>query len=526
MTVDIQPHLGDATRREDYIFHFTCFGNFSGQSGERESLKPMAVSPNTWDGLFEALQPKAEVTLQLMAVPDMHLELIFNGLSDFSSKGLRKSVPLLHDLFQLRGAVAQANKTQPLNPNDILGSTTQLHLLRDMAQSFEEAPALDLLSMVDIGEQAASSGPKMKHIKRFFASPSYQGADRQALISELDGVAGEILTQIRCHPAVRELEAQYRGLQVLLPLSRAGVKLHLVDCLKSELCDAMYLNYVNPDSGEALPLDLGFTTFAMDHSEADLHTLYHLGRMAEALAVPFLSNASEALLGLKSLAHLQHQKDFRTRFSAPELAKWRKQRDQSGSQWLFIVVNTFSPLSDAQASAEQDEGDGVWCPGVYHFAAVLAHHIKLGLWPGELLGPLGRLETGNRARARIHAQTGHDLAYEGLCSISGTDEPGQIQIRGMSALASIKIGPGMSPEAKDFVEYTLAYVFFVGCLSRFTAVHASSPDALDGIRAFAGCKNPDDVSREDDEEQIIFRVKPPFTILGARPDVVIGMAKS
>ncbi|MCB1042676.1 MAG: type VI secretion system contractile sheath large subunit [Acidobacteria bacterium] len=509
--MNIQPFLGGARVKEDLQFQFCILGNFTGQHEERPSYELKAVNRNTWDSLFTDLKPSVRTVISLPAVSDFEVELVFTGLQGFSEKGVVSAVPFLSDLQAAIQAFGAASEEQPLDVNALLSNHSPLNVVKTMAMKTSQGPALDLLNMVDIGDEE-DDGPQLPQLKAAFSEGTYQGHKRQAVVHELEGLKAEVLRQIQKDARFDELHAHWRGLKSVFGSLGKNVKLSLIDCDKDELCDAFFLTFVKPDSGDAARLDLAATSFEFTKMESDLHTLYHLGRMAESVSVPVLLNASPALFGVRSFQHMQHMHDFSSRLSGPDYAKWRKQRDETGSRWLFLCVNKFS----------QDDG-AVWAPGSFAMLSVMAQALAAHQWPGELLAAAGHWQETAQSQLVLTRDQAHDLSYEGFCSISSESAQSELAIMGMNCLAAIKIGPGQSPAARDFVEYTLSYAFFVGCLSRFLVDHANDSELESKLRDFMGSNNPDDLKVEEDEGMRIFRAKPMFSIYGSRPDVVLAI---
>lgn len=519
MTVDIQPLLAGARIVDDLEFHFCGLGNFSGSTDERPEYPLHAVNRNTWDQLFTQLKPQVLATVSLPGVPDFDAHITFERLADFSAKGLTHKIAILDAIAAFADACGRASEDQPVEVAAALREHPSLGLIKTMALQYSAGEALDLLNMVDLGDdEDEESGPELPQLKALFSAAQFLGHKREAVVHELGTLSQTILEQVQGNSAFQSLEAHWRGLKTLFGSLKKNVKLAIIDCGKDELCDAVFLSLVKPTDGVHKPMDLLLTTFDFDRSESDLHILYHLGRMAESLAAPLLLNAAPRLFGVKTFKHLQHVHDVGGRLAGPEFAKWRKQRDETGSRWLFCCVNEFTPLG-----SDDDEAQSVWVPGSFAFAAVVAQTLGENHWPGELMGPQGRLEGAGTSRMELPADRAHDLGYEGFCSFSSESNQSDLLVLGMNCLAAVKIGVGESPSARDFVEFTLSYAFFVGCLSRFLQTVVGDENTVARLQDFIGSKAEDDVKIEDADGQRVFRLRPMFSIYGIRPDVVMGI---
>ncbi len=516
MTVDIQPAIGNARPVDELQFHFTCLGNFSGLTDERSAYPLMAVNRNSWDGLFEQLKPAITVTISLEGVRDFENRIVFARLADFSLKGITSQIAFLNDLTAFSNSLRQASEDNPLDVDDMVAKHPQLNVLKTMASQFTEGEALDLLNMVDLGA-AEETGPQLKYVKKVFSASKFTGHKREAAASEVITIVDDAANQVMKSAEYVSLESHWRGLKNLHAATEKNVSLSLIDCPKDELCDATFLTFIKPEEGDPASIDLLLTTFAFQKTDSDLHILHHLGRMSESLAVPFLMNADPQIFGARNTRLLQHIRDYSGRVSGPEYAKWRKQRDELGSRWLFVCVNE-QVVKDGEDQSEQ-----VLAAGSFVFASVLAKVLARGIWPGELMGPHGRLDDAGGSAIILSEEQASELGYEGFCSFTGTESGERLTVLGMNCLATVKIGIGQSPGARDFVEFTLSYSFFVGCLSRYIRSVAGEADAIAKIKEFVGAKAEEDVVLEQEDGQSYFRVKPSFTIFGLCPDVVVGI---
>jgi len=520
MTVKIEPRLGDANALAQRTFHFCCFGNFSGAVAEREDWRPRELSRNNWDRLFEDLQPSATVDIALPKVDDLRLSLKFRSLRDFREKGLIAQVPLLSAMAELARALGAASKEKPFDAAEFLGQDA-LAPLRQLIESHGQNQTVDLLSMVDLGEEEEDEGLSLPTLKSCLMQNRFEGADRGKAVAELNQVQRLILDQIEKDPAFQDLHGRWRGLRVFLPHIGPEIRVSLIDCLKSELCDAAFLTFVKPENGAPPPLDCAFFCEELGLGDDDRHILHHLGRMAERLTTPFILNAAPEVFGCKTWRHLSHVRDITGRLTAPTHVKWRKLREEESAHWLFLAVNPF--LAKEGDEPEEDGAASPTAPASYYLALLLIYHLHQGDWPSELTGPLGRLSAASACLAQLGEEQGGELAYEGFCAITGVDGGDTLRLLGMSGFGHIKIPAHMQLQPGNLVEFTLPYRFYSGCCSRFLHRCADDPEAGAKLRAFADAPNDSDFQYEEAEGQKIYRVKAPFTVFGVRPDIILAV---
>ncbi|MCB1049751.1 MAG: type VI secretion system contractile sheath large subunit [Acidobacteria bacterium] len=521
MTLNFQVDSEKPATPVEKKIRILLFGNFSGSDAERPTLAAVPLNRNQWDGLFVQFKPSIDLTLTLDNRIEIPGHLAFKSLADFQAKNVARNIPFLLQLNQLADAVGSASENQPLDVQALLPKLNLLEPLVRLAKDFKDEPALDLLNMVDLGEaDEAASGWSFKWLKALLAKPSYQGHKREATVNELRTIEAELLGQVQKLPKFKALEALWRSLKEALSSCRAPLEWALVDCADHEICDAVYLVCIKPEQGEPEPVDLVVSAFQYGMSEEDLHRIYHLGRMGETLQAPVLLSAHPQLFGLNSNRMLQHYKDISGRMNGPAYAKWRKQREHSGSRWLFMAVNQFGLKSDDES---QNEDTAVFGPGSLALAFVLAKELKENRWPGELLSPIGELDSFTHTESILTEQQGMDLGYEGFCAITQNRVNTAVQLLSMNSMAQVTIGLGESPSARDFVEFTLPYMFFVGCLARFLQKNGRADDAKERVKAYIGSLRDEDVVTEEADGQLLFRVKPPFSIYRIKPDIVLGV---
>ena len=511
MTVSIQADTEGAQEVTEHRFRFCCFGNFSGSTQQRAELRTLKLGLNQWDTLFRSLTPTLTLPVSLPGVSDLEIEIVFTALGDFHGKGLTARVPLLGQLTELAERAGAASEEEPLPLSEFRKNRPELEFLNRLAAT-AGGQTIDLLSMVDLGGEEEDT-LHLPGVKALFQQDSYTGEKRTALVNEIQSVKNMILDQLQNNEALQKLHGLWRGLKLMLPyLRESRLDVDLVDCLKDELCDATYLLFLKPDRGSPQTLDLAFYAYAFDHGEADRHIVYHLGRMAEHLRVPFILEADLGLFRCRNWTHLSHVSDLDARLMDAAHIKWRKLREEPGSQWLFMAVN---PIQ-AEGAAEAGIG-AAFVP-----ALLCAQFIRDSGWPGELMGLLARLDLQMKPLANLSESARQDLAYHGFCPVIGRDE-GVVGLAGMTCFGHIKVPARDQQRAAAVVEYTLPYRFFSGCCSRFLERLPSSLDRAAALRAFVGVRSPEQIEYEHQQEGHWFRIKPPFTILGVQADLVIHL---
>lgn len=507
----IEPLIGDAQPVVERRFHFYCLGDFSGHQNERPDLTPQVINVNRWETLFTTFQPSCKIFLEFEGMDDFQVDLRFEAIRDFRQKALQKNVPMLATLNAIKSAIEAASDANPVATAQFQGP--EADWLRQLAGNTSDAGFVDLLSMVDIGDGEADSGLYLKYLKAFFASSQYTGQDRSRVASDLDTVGKKALEQIMKNADFRTLEATWRGLAAVAPSFGDPVRLAVIDCAKEELCDAFFLNFVKPEDGLPHPIDLGFTTYELNHRGPDLHLIHHLGKMAHHSMAPFIFNASPELVDARTYSLVSHVRDIHGKLTSPAHIKWRKERDEPGAEWLAAVLNPWRV-------DEGEESHSVFAMPSLYIAGLLARRLATGKWPGEMLGASGVWDLSHETAATLDDTQAIDYAYEGIATL-GKKHLG-VSLMGMNMLADVKLTGPESLEAANFVDYTLPYRFFVGCASRYFFQNYLQDRDTQAFAAFLGLSSPEAFSFEEEDGQIICRFQAPFTIYGTHADIVIG----
>jgi len=514
----IKPATGGARVIADTEFHLAIVGDFSGRDHDFEQPGPLHVSPNEWDALFEQIAPTATVTVDLPRVDDLHLELGFRSLADFRPKQLQQRVGILVALSALLNGIEQASADTPLDVAGLLSEYPDLETLRSMAADSEEEQAIDLLNMVDIGED---DGCNLPLTKKLFSAKAYDGTASDKLIREVHGVRNEITEQIATDKEVNRIAGLWRGLKLFLPHLRRqkgcpAVHLTLIDCPKDQICDAVFLTFIKPESGNPHPLDLLICPEPLATSDDDRHIVYHLGRMAASLSAPFLLESAPALFGCRTWQLLKHVPDISGKLSGPGHIKWRKLRTEPGAHWQFLCANPFH----VREEPGEDEDAEPTAPACFLPALMMAGKLHDGLWPSEMIGAWSRIEAPGRPLTTLREPQLEDLAFEGFVPVAANEHATHLELAGITCLAEIQIPPRDQANPANILPYTLPYAFYSGCCSRFIAGYEGE-DLASALVDYTAVKKEDDVAHEEDEGKRMFRIKAPFTVLGVHPDLVL-----
>lgn len=312
-------------------------------------------------GALEPLMAALEPALQLrvpnrlgVGAPELACTLSFRRLADFAPDRLARAHPLTTALLRVRAVLADAagGQTGPGSLAERLlaaaGDGELAALLRERPATAAPTPPSggspvdSLLGMVQApAVQAAPSGSLGAALAAAAAAGS--GPPVAAALAAVDYRLTLQLATIADAPAVRDLEAAWRGLELLLARVQPGgpVQVEIQPTSKDDFLDAFYdTHFEREHAGEVDPsLGLVVLGFAFDRSPRDTESLQHAARMASSLGVPFVGEVAPEFFGVKQLGLAATMPDLGRKSRGPEYAKWNRLRADESSLWLALAFN-------------------------------------------------------------------------------------------------------------------------------------------------------------------------------------------
>ena len=194
--------------------------------------------------------------------------------------------------------------------------------------------------------------PTLKHVP-----------DPQALlgldIADLDDLINEQLKVILHHPKLLQLEAAWRGIDLLTKIADEStrVKVKLLDITwkevtrdierslefdQSNLFQKIYSDEFGTPGGE--PYGVIICNYEVQHRPSsghpfdDMSTLHTLAQIAAAAFSPFILGASPAFFGVNKHEELNATLNYEQIFKQHEYIKWRAYRDTEDSRFLALAL--------------------------------------------------------------------------------------------------------------------------------------------------------------------------------------------
>lgn len=183
-------------------------------------------------------------------------------------------------------------------------------------------------------------------------------------IAEIDRAISEQLNLVLHHPRFQQLEASWRGLQLLVNSVAAerarGITSIVVRVLNiswreihrdferaiefdsSQLFKKIYEDEFGTPGGIPYSVMIGDYEIhprpTADHPFDDIAILGHLAGVAAAAFCPFVCGAAPAMFGVNSFSELEHTKDLARGFDLTEFVKWRSLRRTEDARFVGIAL--------------------------------------------------------------------------------------------------------------------------------------------------------------------------------------------
>jgi type VI secretion system protein ImpC len=303
-------------------FRILVVGDFSGRSSRRivepvAGRRPIPINIGALETILQTLEP--QLRFPLGATGDVPVEFRPASLEDFHPDRLFANLDLLARMRDLRARLA--------NASGFLDAMRELQLLVGAPELLDAAPP----SPVSTPQSSATSTETAdRTLERLLGRPSIsretpgssipgsllkeivapyivrEPHPRQAgMLQAFDAVIGQVMRAVLHHPAFRELEANWRGLDFLarnlelsdqlqvlaLDVSRAELAADLSgeDLSRSGLYQILVRDTVLTPGGVPWAVVTGCYTFGPTSGDAEL--VARLGMLCRAAGAPFVAGA-------------------------------------------------------------------------------------------------------------------------------------------------------------------------------------------------------------------------------------------
>ncbi len=503
-------------------FTILVVGSFAPIPDGPQRVKILPV--DTVNESLSALRPAVWIPVVKEICPAGGVGISPEKMKDFTPQGMMGQVAYLKDLGDARDVITRSAGMPPENVAAAIGEKwpeLPLDLTIPPAAARSQSGTVDnILSMV---ASEGSSGT--------VSHGAMEGS--RALSVQIERLIAGVMTAIFSDGSFRELEAAWRGIELITKQGPAGgtkeTRLAIVNTPRDGLVDALR------ELGEVLendPPDLMLVDFVFDNSPVSMELLEEAASLAQNLIVPAVVNASAGFLGLKDWNEIHHLPMLAHYIEDnPVYAQWSKLRKDPRANWLAAACNE---LGTRQAYEKDsgvrgvsfEEGSPPWVHPVYAVGALAAQSLALSGWPSRLVDvqnvrleglALHRFEDGTEGStaAVFSVDRVRQLGDIGLMPLTGA---------AMKDMAFLPSARAISGEALAFQMFFSRLTGFLIRLREETGASILEDDAASWLtRAFetffrlTGGTQPGDlsVSASMNEGRLIFTISltPPATIL-------------
>jgi type VI secretion system protein ImpC len=358
-------------------FRVLVLGDFSGRANRglfdpRSALAERCIHLVDRDNLDEVMaRLGVEIRLPLAGKDGPPVAISFSELQDFHPDRLFERLEMFKAIAETRRKLSDPSRftkaaeefrkaekppESPISPGETAGSL----------QRFTQQMTGSLLDQVleeTLGEapkRGSPHGPSewdafLRRIVRPHLVPDIE-KEQAKVLAAVDAATADLMRPVLHHPQYQEIEAAWRGLQFLVFRlgTDAELKLYLLDISKAELAadlgsteelnsTGMYRLLVEETmeapGGDSWTVLIGNYTF--DDSQGDAELLGRMAKIARAAGAPFVTAASDKLLGCESLAHTPDPRTWNRKTDAEGGRAWEGLRKLPEASYLGLAIPRF-----------------------------------------------------------------------------------------------------------------------------------------------------------------------------------------
>jgi len=472
-----------------------------------------SVDKNSFADLMADLAPELHIDVpnHIGETPrQLELALRFPDLAAFNPEGLVDQVAPLRQLLHIRTLVDEVEQRKiDLDTFGVILKESGVdpawaeRLVQMLTPPSPDAPAsapqdgsvgtsLDrLLGLVDTGTPppkapADAVSALMQAVSdEAPAGPKVERSAAAGLRADLDALMGAQLNAIMAHPALRDLEAAWRGLKFLVDRInfREPILLEVLPVGKDDLSEALYYQVLLPEHDEENdqpPLSTLILDFSFSQAAADVELLEDLAGTGSSLQAPLLAAIDPAFFGADAPEGLARIPLLNQMLEAPEYIAWNKLRDEKDAKFLALALPAFvlrPPYGTAHpiGAFDFEEAGPLWGNAALAVAASMAGSMARTGWPTRFVGapgledlPLWDAKQGQTPLAALVPDAKlSELSKAGFVVLGGRPNHDAVQVRRAMTLGNPEAQENLmaATEAREHV--TLACQIFVAQAAHF-----------------------------------------------------------
>ncbi len=298
-------------------------------------------------------------------------------------------------------------------------------------------------------------------------------------IAAIDALIGDQLDAILHHEAVQQLEASWRGVEMLLDTVRADdkVRIRVFNATWAELArdfdratefdqSVMFAKVYSEEYGMpgGVPYGLVLCDYAVRHRPVagqtpitdDVSALAGLAQVGAAAFTPCIVGAAPELFGVGSFADLSYVQRLDAGFRLAEYQRWQRLREQEDSRFLGVALPRILMREPYGVDSAREDGflyqesvgelgSWLWGNAVYAVGALTIRTFRETGWFGNIRG--GRL--GDEAHEPLMPMpafsTREEVAFRRPLEVELTDK----KQKALEELGFLPLSP--TPFARSFM---------------------------------------------------------------------------
>ncbi len=488
MNIEVDVRFGGPTspRRAAKLgpMRLLLLGDFGGRGNASAPGAPAVrrVDLDTLESVLAGIAPQ----LQLATAEGAATRVQFSSLDDFHPDRLFERVPVFGRLRTLRARLLQPatfeEAATELRAHGLVhGETGQAASVAAAADAESDSGTLQRL----LGGRPAAppeaaparASPVDALIRRVIAPHIAPGSTPHlsVYLAAVDEAIGGQMRQLLHAPALRELEAVWRGAQWLVSRLELNedLQLYLLDVTRAELMTDLLAGKRDPSASElaralraAGTEETGYWAllaglFSVGPTAEDLNLLAALGAVASKVAAPVIAAAAPALFGCHAVADLTDPRRWQPLPAEPS-GLWAALRGGALAPWIGLVVprillrrpygKSTDPLEQfafEEQPADPDHETLLWGPGSLAVALLLGRAFAEGGWeqvahaapdlddlPAYTFHRDGEMQLQPCAEAWVGARAGRALLDHGVMPLLSERHAARVRLMQMQSVAA------------------------------------------------------------------------------------------
>ncbi len=344
------------TAQTDTPFCIAILGNFSGKKNKTSKRRLIEIDRDN----YETVMDDFNIHLKLTLSENQSIDINFKELDDFHPDTLYENLESFNQLKNLKRRLNNnqtfadaAAEIQSWLPDSI---TKNSQPEPTSANTNEAAPEGLLDSILNIQKDATPDATSQidSLIKSIVAPYAQPKADprQDEMLSVVDTALTAHMRDILHHADFQAMESAWQSVYFLIRRvdTNSRLKIFLLDISKEELqtelavedisTSGLYHLFCDTAEGD-LPLSALMGNYQFTDTLNDINTLANISIIAQQAGAPFLSAASETLVGCQSFSATPDYSDWNYSINDETSDAWNQLRKSPAASYLGLALPRF-----------------------------------------------------------------------------------------------------------------------------------------------------------------------------------------